>query len=155
MCCWTPISMPRYSTFLATCHVLKAAAKKTKQKVYTYCFVPIFNSRPSVSLLLAASFLLMLILNTFFPTSLQLTDFGLSRYYYSFTRSSKKNNEEEGGANSYMPPEAFDISYSPTRASDIYRYYGYSCSRPPPDKSLTPLPELQIFGYSGVIYYHR
>lgn len=105
--------------------------KNSHYRNYTYSFVPISNSGSSVSLLLAASFPLMLILNMFFSTSLQLTDFGLSRYYHSFTRSSKKNNEEEGGTNSYMPPEAFDISYSPTRASDIYRYHGYNCSRPP------------------------
>ncbi|XP_037613979.1 receptor-interacting serine/threonine-protein kinase 3 [Sebastes umbrosus] len=52
----------------------------------------------------------------------KLTDFGLARFYHSVTRGSKKNSEEEGGTISYMPPEAFHLSYSPTRASDIYSY---------------------------------
>lgn len=52
----------------------------------------------------------------------KLTDFGLARYYHSVSRVSKKDSEEEGGTLSYMPPEAFDVSYSPTRASDIYSY---------------------------------
>ncbi|XP_028993697.1 receptor-interacting serine/threonine-protein kinase 3 isoform X2 [Betta splendens] len=52
----------------------------------------------------------------------KLTDFGLARFSYSVTRASKKDSEEEGGTISYMPPEAFDLSYSPTRASDIYSY---------------------------------
>ncbi|KAK2862888.1 hypothetical protein Q5P01_002421 [Channa striata] len=52
----------------------------------------------------------------------KLTDFGLARFYRSISRVSKKNSEEEGGTISYMPPEAFELSYSPTRASDIYSY---------------------------------
>ncbi|XP_039996169.1 receptor-interacting serine/threonine-protein kinase 3 [Xiphias gladius] len=52
----------------------------------------------------------------------KLTDFGLAKFYHSVTRVSKKDSEEEGGTISYMPPEAFDVSYSPTRASDIYSY---------------------------------
>ncbi|KAM9335132.1 receptor-interacting serine/threonine-protein kinase 3 [Symphorus nematophorus] len=52
----------------------------------------------------------------------KLTDFGLARLYHSVSRVSKKDGEEEGGTISYMPPEAFDVSYSPTRASDIYSY---------------------------------
>ncbi|XP_030018651.1 receptor-interacting serine/threonine-protein kinase 3 [Sphaeramia orbicularis] len=52
----------------------------------------------------------------------KLTDFGLSRVSHSFSRVSKKDSEEEGGTISYMPPEAFGVSYSPTRASDIYSY---------------------------------
>ncbi|XP_029281197.1 LOW QUALITY PROTEIN: receptor-interacting serine/threonine-protein kinase 3-like [Cottoperca gobio] len=51
----------------------------------------------------------------------KLTDFGLSRIYYSITQGSKKDGEE-GGTISYMPPEAFELSYRPTRASDIYSY---------------------------------
>lgn len=51
----------------------------------------------------------------------KLTDFGLARFYHSVTRVSKKDCED-GGTTSYMPPEAFNISYSPTRASDIYSY---------------------------------
>ncbi|TKS93116.1 Receptor-interacting serine/threonine-protein kinase 3 [Collichthys lucidus] len=52
----------------------------------------------------------------------KLTDFGLARFYHSVSRISKKDNEEDGGTISYMPPEAFDLSYTPTRASDIYSY---------------------------------
>ncbi|XP_068611902.1 receptor-interacting serine/threonine-protein kinase 3 [Brachionichthys hirsutus] len=52
----------------------------------------------------------------------KLTDFGLARFCQSITRVSKKDSEDEGGTISYMPPEAFEISYSPTRASDIYSY---------------------------------
>lgn len=52
----------------------------------------------------------------------KLTDFGLSRFYHSVTRSSRKKSEEEGGTISYMPPEAFNISYTPTKASDIYSF---------------------------------
>lgn len=52
----------------------------------------------------------------------KLTDFGLARLYHSITRTSRKDSEEEGGTISYMPPEAFHLSYSPTRASDIYSY---------------------------------
>uniref|UniRef100_A0A3B5A0J1 Receptor-interacting serine-threonine kinase 3 n=1 Tax=Stegastes partitus TaxID=144197 RepID=A0A3B5A0J1_9TELE len=52
----------------------------------------------------------------------KLSDFGLARFYHSITRGSKKNNDEEGGTLGYMPPEAFDLSYRPTRASDIYSY---------------------------------
>uniref|UniRef100_A0A3Q4I9K3 Receptor-interacting serine-threonine kinase 3 n=1 Tax=Neolamprologus brichardi TaxID=32507 RepID=A0A3Q4I9K3_NEOBR len=52
----------------------------------------------------------------------KLTDFGLAKFSQSVTRKSKKySDEEEGGTISYMPPEAFSISYNPTRASDIYR----------------------------------
>ncbi|XP_040887388.1 receptor-interacting serine/threonine-protein kinase 3 [Toxotes jaculatrix] len=52
----------------------------------------------------------------------KLTDFGLSKIYHSVTRVSKKGSEEEGGTISYMPPEAFDIVYKPSQASDIYSY---------------------------------
>ncbi|XP_034020119.1 receptor-interacting serine/threonine-protein kinase 3 [Thalassophryne amazonica] len=53
----------------------------------------------------------------------KLTDFGLARLSYSITRVSTKDNEEgEGGTISYMPPEAFELSYSPSWASDIYSY---------------------------------
>ncbi|XP_034713055.1 receptor-interacting serine/threonine-protein kinase 3 isoform X2 [Etheostoma cragini] len=52
----------------------------------------------------------------------KLTDFGLARYYHSVTRVSKKDSGEEGGTISYMPPEAFRVSYRPTLASDIYSY---------------------------------
>ncbi|XP_041636119.1 receptor-interacting serine/threonine-protein kinase 3 [Cheilinus undulatus] len=52
----------------------------------------------------------------------KLTDFGLSRFYHSNTRLSSKDTEQEGGTLPYMPPEAFDVSYKPTCASDIYSY---------------------------------
>ncbi|XP_034001481.1 receptor-interacting serine/threonine-protein kinase 3 [Trematomus bernacchii] len=51
----------------------------------------------------------------------KLTDFGLARDQKT-TRVSKKSSGEEGGTTSYMPPEAFNLSYSPTKASDIYSY---------------------------------
>ncbi|XP_033961940.1 receptor-interacting serine/threonine-protein kinase 3 [Pseudochaenichthys georgianus] len=51
----------------------------------------------------------------------KLTDFGLARDQKT-TRVSKKSSGEEGGTTSYMPPEAFYLSYSPTKASDIYSY---------------------------------
>ncbi|KAM4612126.1 receptor-interacting serine/threonine-protein kinase 3 isoform 2-T3 [Polymixia lowei] len=54
--------------------------------------------------------------------SVKLTDFGLARYYHTVTRSSKKNSGDEAGTISYMPPEAFTVSYKPTKASDIYSY---------------------------------
>ncbi|XP_037538671.1 receptor-interacting serine/threonine-protein kinase 3 [Nematolebias whitei] len=62
--------------------------------------------------------------NVLLDTSLnaKLTDFGLARISQSVTRVSKKDSKEEGGTLSYMPPEAFEISYSPTRASDIYSF---------------------------------
>ncbi|XP_017292977.1 receptor-interacting serine/threonine-protein kinase 3 [Kryptolebias marmoratus] len=52
----------------------------------------------------------------------KLTDFGLAKFSQSVTRVSKKDSNEEGGTLSYMPPEAFEISYSPTRSSDIYSF---------------------------------
>ncbi|KAF7653556.1 hypothetical protein LDENG_00081370 [Lucifuga dentata] len=52
----------------------------------------------------------------------KLTDFGLAKFYHSIKQVSKKDGEEEGGTISYMPPEAFSISYNPTKASDIYSY---------------------------------
>ncbi|XP_008316289.1 receptor-interacting serine/threonine-protein kinase 3 isoform X1 [Cynoglossus semilaevis] len=54
--------------------------------------------------------------------NVKLTDFGLSRLYHSVTQGSRKKNKDEGGTISYMPPEAFDISYKPKTASDIYSY---------------------------------
>ncbi|XP_015241738.1 PREDICTED: receptor-interacting serine/threonine-protein kinase 3-like isoform X1 [Cyprinodon variegatus] len=57
-----------------------------------------------------------------FNLNAKLTDFGLARFSSSVTRVSKKDSEEEGGTLSYMPPEAFEVSYDPTRASDIYSY---------------------------------
>nr|XP_015797380.2 receptor-interacting serine/threonine-protein kinase 3 [Nothobranchius furzeri] len=52
----------------------------------------------------------------------KLTDFGLAKFSQSFSRVYKKENNEEWGTLSYMPPEAFEISYSPKRASDIYSF---------------------------------
>ncbi|XP_034412748.1 receptor-interacting serine/threonine-protein kinase 3 isoform X2 [Cyclopterus lumpus] len=53
----------------------------------------------------------------------KITDFGLSRFYHSATRGSQKDGDEEGGGTiSYMPPEAFDLSYKPGREFDVYSY---------------------------------
>ncbi|XP_078114201.1 receptor-interacting serine/threonine-protein kinase 4-like [Sander vitreus] len=52
----------------------------------------------------------------------KLTDFGLARISCSISRVSKKDDEEGGGTVNYMPPEAFELSYKPNRASDIYSY---------------------------------
>ncbi|KAL0970042.1 hypothetical protein UPYG_G00236360 [Umbra pygmaea] len=62
--------------------------------------------------------------NVLLDDSLQakLTDFGLARVYQSISKASKKDIAEEGGTLSYMPPEAFDLNYKPTKASDIYSY---------------------------------
>ncbi|KAF1377055.1 hypothetical protein PFLUV_G00217910 [Perca fluviatilis] len=51
----------------------------------------------------------------------KLTDFGLARVSCSVSVF-KKDDEEGGGTVSYMPPEAFGLTYEPKRASDIYRY---------------------------------
>ncbi|XP_040894374.1 receptor-interacting serine/threonine-protein kinase 3-like isoform X3 [Toxotes jaculatrix] len=50
----------------------------------------------------------------------KLADFGLSRVSTSVLKSEKK--EMVGGTYKYMPPEAFDPSYEPVRAFDIYSY---------------------------------
>ncbi|KAF1377053.1 hypothetical protein PFLUV_G00217890 [Perca fluviatilis] len=51
----------------------------------------------------------------------KLTDFGLARVSCSVSVF-KKDDEEGGGTVSYMPPEAFGLTYEPKRASDIYSY---------------------------------
>ncbi|XP_047451233.1 receptor-interacting serine/threonine-protein kinase 3 isoform X2 [Mugil cephalus] len=53
--------------------------------------------------------------------NVKLTDFGLAKFYHTVRRISKESNDE-GGTLSYMPPEAFSVSYHPTLASDIYSY---------------------------------
>ncbi|KAJ8382518.1 hypothetical protein SKAU_G00032960 [Synaphobranchus kaupii] len=50
----------------------------------------------------------------------KLTDFGLARLMRSI--SSVGGQGEEGGTLSYMPPEAFELSYKHTPASDSYSY---------------------------------
>ncbi|XP_052353459.1 receptor-interacting serine/threonine-protein kinase 4 [Oncorhynchus keta] len=52
----------------------------------------------------------------------KLTDFGLARVYHSISKANRKDTGEDGGTLSYMPPEAFDMTYKPTHASDIYSY---------------------------------
>uniref|UniRef100_A0A4W5MXL9 Receptor-interacting serine-threonine kinase 3 n=1 Tax=Hucho hucho TaxID=62062 RepID=A0A4W5MXL9_9TELE len=52
----------------------------------------------------------------------KLTDFGLARVYHSISKTNRKDMGEDGGTLSYMPPEAFDMTYKPTHASDIYSY---------------------------------
>ncbi|KAK7910489.1 hypothetical protein WMY93_015173 [Mugilogobius chulae] len=49
----------------------------------------------------------------------KLTDFGLAKVYSS-SRLSKKDGSTEEGTLGYMPPEAFELSYKPTKSSDIY-----------------------------------
>ncbi|XP_031166296.2 receptor-interacting serine/threonine-protein kinase 3-like [Sander lucioperca] len=51
----------------------------------------------------------------------KLTDFGLARISCSVSQVSKGDGPQ-GGTINYMPPEAFEASYKPSRASDIYRY---------------------------------
>ncbi|XP_032364276.1 receptor-interacting serine/threonine-protein kinase 3 [Etheostoma spectabile] len=53
--------------------------------------------------------------------NVKITDFGLARISCSVTQVSK-DSETVGGTYAYMPPEAFDLSYKPTRAFDIYSY---------------------------------
>ncbi|XP_030282041.1 receptor-interacting serine/threonine-protein kinase 3-like isoform X1 [Sparus aurata] len=52
----------------------------------------------------------------------RLADFGLSRVSTSALTSSSEQTGETGGTYKYMPPEAFDASYKPVRAFDIYSY---------------------------------
>lgn len=50
----------------------------------------------------------------------KITDFGLARVMRSISSVGGQGNE--GGTLSYMPPEAFELSYKPTPASDSYSY---------------------------------
>ncbi|XP_029943820.1 receptor-interacting serine/threonine-protein kinase 3 isoform X2 [Salarias fasciatus] len=53
----------------------------------------------------------------------KLTDFGLARIYNSMSQASKRDSENPMGTINYMPPEAFrSLSYTPTKATDIYSY---------------------------------
>ncbi|XP_063042894.1 receptor-interacting serine/threonine-protein kinase 3 [Engraulis encrasicolus] len=52
----------------------------------------------------------------------KLTDFGLARLALSISKKHKDSESETGGTISYMPPEAFHLSYKPTPASDVYSY---------------------------------
>ncbi|XP_071003862.1 receptor-interacting serine/threonine-protein kinase 3-like [Oncorhynchus clarkii lewisi] len=52
----------------------------------------------------------------------KLTDFGLAEVSHSVLEMSREEPGKEGGTLSYMPPEAFESSYEPTRATDIYSY---------------------------------
>ncbi|XP_036963741.1 receptor-interacting serine/threonine-protein kinase 3-like isoform X2 [Acanthopagrus latus] len=52
----------------------------------------------------------------------RLADFGLSRVSTSAVASSREKTGEAGGTYKYMPPEAFNASYQPVRAFDIYSY---------------------------------
>ncbi|XP_062240026.1 receptor-interacting serine/threonine-protein kinase 3 isoform X2 [Platichthys flesus] len=54
--------------------------------------------------------------------NVKLTDFGLSQPSQTQAQVSKKDKEDGAGTLSYMPPEAFDINYKPSRAFDIYSY---------------------------------
>ncbi|KAJ8261573.1 hypothetical protein GJAV_G00155870 [Gymnothorax javanicus] len=50
----------------------------------------------------------------------KITDFGLARMMRSISRVSGQGMD--GGTLSYMPPEAFTLSYKATPASDLYSY---------------------------------
>uniref|UniRef100_A0A4W6DIW3 Protein kinase domain-containing protein n=1 Tax=Lates calcarifer TaxID=8187 RepID=A0A4W6DIW3_LATCA len=52
----------------------------------------------------------------------KLADFGLSRVPTSALNSNRELTGEVGGTYKYMPPEAFGISYEPSRAFDRYSY---------------------------------
>lgn len=54
----------------------------------------------------------------------KLADFGLSRVSTSalMSKSVTTDQEQIGGSYKYMPPEAFDPSYEPVRAFDVYSY---------------------------------
>ncbi|XP_053271623.1 uncharacterized protein LOC128429822 isoform X2 [Pleuronectes platessa] len=54
--------------------------------------------------------------------NVKLTDFGLSKPSQTQAQVSKKDLEDGAGTISYMPPEAFDINYKPSRSFDIYSY---------------------------------
>lgn len=78
----------------------------------------------------------------------KLADFGLSRVSTSALNSSEERTEVKGGTNKYMPPEAFNASYQPVRAFDIYSYgillWSIVCGKEPfPDATLALL-ELRI-----------
>ncbi|KAM7414442.1 hypothetical protein PAMA_019319 [Pampus argenteus] len=52
----------------------------------------------------------------------KVTDFGLSRVSTSALNSKEEMAGENAGSYKYMPPEAFEVSYQPVRAFDIYSY---------------------------------
>lgn len=113
MCCWTPVSMPRWDF-----HGRLDAFKKWLEKGKSFL-------RFAVWVLFQCSWLSSHFWPPPFPltscpcpTSPQLTDFGLSRH----TVSVSKEAGQKGGTISYMPPEAFNGPYKPTQASDIYRW---------------------------------
>lgn len=61
------------------------------------------------------------ILCNVFLLRLQVADFGLSRVSASVLNSSRERKGVSGGSYKYMPPEAFETSYEPVRAYDVYR----------------------------------
>ncbi|KAK2842177.1 hypothetical protein Q5P01_012377 [Channa striata] len=52
----------------------------------------------------------------------KLADFGLSKVSYSAFNSNRETTKLVGGSYKYMPPEAFEVSYDPVRAFDVYSY---------------------------------
>ncbi|XP_029290101.1 receptor-interacting serine/threonine-protein kinase 3-like isoform X2 [Cottoperca gobio] len=52
----------------------------------------------------------------------KLADFGLARVSTSALNSNTETTGEIGGSYKYMPPEAFEPSYEPVRAFDVYSY---------------------------------
>ncbi|KAM9836973.1 receptor-interacting serine/threonine-protein kinase 3 isoform 2-T3 [Aulostomus maculatus] len=77
----------------------------------------------------------------------KLADFGLARNFYSKSQYSKKE-EDEKGVISYMPPEAFSLSYHPTSSFDIYSYsmllWSIITGKPPYQNPLTSLVKFRI-----------
>lgn len=51
----------------------------------------------------------------------KIADFGLCRISTSAT-CKRETGTENGGSYKYMPPEAFEVSYDPVRAYDLYSY---------------------------------
>uniref|UniRef100_A0AAY4DHE5 Protein kinase domain-containing protein n=1 Tax=Denticeps clupeoides TaxID=299321 RepID=A0AAY4DHE5_9TELE len=52
----------------------------------------------------------------------KLTDFGLAKLARSTSKAASDEDGEAKGTIGYMPPEAFQASYKPTFASDVYSY---------------------------------
>ncbi|XP_041652148.1 ankyrin repeat and protein kinase domain-containing protein 1-like isoform X2 [Cheilinus undulatus] len=52
----------------------------------------------------------------------KLADFGLCRVSASASHENRDTTKKLGGSYKYMPPEAFETSYQPVRAFDIYSY---------------------------------
>uniref|UniRef100_A0A8C7HTA7 Protein kinase domain-containing protein n=1 Tax=Oncorhynchus kisutch TaxID=8019 RepID=A0A8C7HTA7_ONCKI len=60
--------------------------------------------------------------NVLLDDNLNAKIFGLAEVSHSVLEMSREEPGKEGGTLSYMPPEAFESLYEPTRATDIYSY---------------------------------